>query len=199
MIQVQYHTHSNQKRKQTEKFQLIATGFTLFIVLMDPSENPSKIMTTIRIAAAVLGFAHLLCGLRYEKASALLGNHFEKILAQTAGLVLILGGVLLKLEGSNSAYLVQIIIGFFYIFGLPILIRKVKGKFELRIDQNGIHYRKFLKRHYTLPWDEITSAKINNEHLYVNSKHRSRPFHFYLQEAPLPEIKQFIENYTADS
>lgn len=197
MITVKYHKYPPAKQERQERIQLVATGFTLFLIMMDTSPNPSITMTILRVFAAVLGFSHVMCGLRLEKAKALIGGRFEQIMAIFSGLVLITGGIVLRMEGSNSAYIVQIIVGIFYIVGLPVVIRRVSGRYLLTLDENGLAFRNKLFKSSRIGWDDIAGARMENRCLTVDLKRRQRKFTFYLEEdAPLQEIRNAVEPYT---
>ena len=182
MVTIKYHPYSPEKRERRERIQLVLTGFTLFILLMDTSPGPSMTMTVIRIFAAALGFAHVMFALRLEKVKALLRGRYEKIMAVFAGLVLITGGVVLRLEGSNAAYLVQIIVGFFYLFGLPVIIRRTRDRYLLTLDKEGLSFRNNVFTSKNIAWDAVTAARLADDHLSVTVKNRTQPFTFYCND-----------------
>jgi len=180
MFEVKYFKRSLRKRHLGTRLQLIASGFTLFIMLTEPSKNPSTVMTTLKILAAFLGLIHLLGGLKYEKAKSLLGNHFEMTLYFLSGLIIILGGIILKLEGSHTVYFIQILLGLFYILALPKIAKKAMHKNTLQIRQDEIRYSKPFKNIINLSWKKIISIELDEKHLQVKTKDRNKVLHFYL-------------------
>ncbi len=182
MITVAYHTKSKKTRKRTERIQLIATGLTMLLSLMDPVKDATLFYLVIRITAIILGIFLIGSGLRYERALKLLGDHFETTFTRLSGIVLLLGGILLRMQGSKGAYLVQIIVGILFIAGLPIIIKRIKGALQLRADKDGITYSKRFHGYRTIPWEEIGSISFSDAVLVLKSKKNNRSRTFYLEK-----------------
>ncbi|MBN2414844.1 hypothetical protein JXO52_03335 [bacterium] len=199
MITVTYHKYSPAKQERQERIQLVATGFTLFLVMMDTSPNASMTMTILRVFAAVLGFAHVMFGLRLEKTKRLLGSRFEQIMAIFSGLVLITGGIVLRMEGSETVYLIQIGLGLFYIVGLPTIIRRISGKHVLTLDKEGFAFRNVLFKSSRLGWNAVTDVRIENRCLTMNLKQRKKTLRFYLEDdGLLQDIQNAVDSYTSN-
>ena len=180
MVTVRYTSKPEKKRIRTERIQLMATGFSLIVILLDPLENPTLFSIAVRVTAVILGVVLVVSGAKYNSIKNVLDCRLETILTRLSGVVLILSGILLKIEGSGTVYAVQIVLGLVYIIVLPSLFRRGKGVFLLSADETGVTYRRIFRSTAKIPWEDIDTVSMRDTTLTIKRKNHSKPETFYL-------------------
>ncbi|MCK5145660.1 hypothetical protein KAR48_02830 [bacterium] len=190
MIQIQYKRSSPAKEQRRDRAQLIGTALVLMLTLMGVLEDPTTPLIILAIISVLIGCVHLFCGIRYNHLKNLMDNHFDIALFRITGIVFLLDGAMLQLQGSHTVFIIHYALGLFYFFGLISLRKKVEENFILKADESALTVNTFKKRPETIPWSEISSIQIESHMITVIHTGRRRPRRFYIDENADSFIKE---------
>lgn len=198
MIQARYNPISSEKEQKRDRFQLFSSSFILFVTLMDVFDNPTTISLLFGIISCAIGGVHLFCAIRYDHLKNFLGSRFEVLLFRITGIVFLINGIMMRYQGSGSAYLVHLALGLFYIFGLARIVTSARKRAILKVDDQGFHFKRLRRGFKTIQWSDIDELKTNDDCIILKHNGKKRPRTFWVEkdaEACIRDLKTLTEQY----
>ena len=180
MTEIRFSLLSPEKERRRDRLQLLSSAFVLFIALMDIFDAPTTASVTLGMVGVAIGVVYLFCAIRYNRLANFMGGKFEIFLYRLSGIVFLLNGTILKLQGSHTVYLIYFIMAIVWILWMPALSNRARRIALLKMDDQGLHYAFFRANDRTIGWDAITGIGPGTAPFTVSVKGRKKPRQFWL-------------------